>query len=596
MVLRQGDLDHIVDDVSDGEGDEEAGMRARLAQEEREDRAKTRAVITAVTEGFGAQKRGARRAGFSEDALLIDRNEQLLNRSRAGEGDGEEGKVDEDELDFEELLTRGLSARQERERKYQTEFEEGLDDFEDSDDEDETGDGELTEGADGLSRDDRERLRRRQLEKRKAAAAKQREFEELLKMRRALRRSQSHLNAQTQSQSQSMPVPMQSGQAKAPGPQNLALQLMGAPAAAMSLALDDDDDDKGVEALPLPAPLVRSQSLASPRLAPLSKSSSSSASSASASPRGVFTFDNTTLAIAPATITSTNTTGYRDNTAHQISPRPNVMLARSQSLQVGRTTSSSASANADSATSTIAIGTANVSNHHATTMNASTNQNTLPNSGSGAGSSLYRGILGEAEVLGGYGMGMAVPQGRALRRIPTEPVANAPPGAKKKRIEPIPVGGSGFTGVGNIAALATSEAPLSSIFMGLGGATSGSGTISDPTALRRTLSSANVAKRRCIAPGIATSATGISLTSHAQHFVFTGAEDSQLSMPHATTSQLRTGGMSSSGNEHVSTGRENKRNINSLSNGEGDGASGSLFAKLQAKSASGLIKRSATLR
>lgn len=38
MKLRAGDLDHIVDDVSDDEGDEELGRLARIAQEREDDR------------------------------------------------------------------------------------------------------------------------------------------------------------------------------------------------------------------------------------------------------------------------------------------------------------------------------------------------------------------------------------------------------------------------------------------------------------------------------------------------------------------------------------------------------------------------------
>ena len=38
MQLRDGDLDHIVDDLSDDEGDEELGRLARIAQEREDDR------------------------------------------------------------------------------------------------------------------------------------------------------------------------------------------------------------------------------------------------------------------------------------------------------------------------------------------------------------------------------------------------------------------------------------------------------------------------------------------------------------------------------------------------------------------------------
>jgi hypothetical protein len=52
LRLRKGDLDHIVDDVSDGEEvDEEEVERQRVAMEIREDTERTLAVIAAVTEG-----------------------------------------------------------------------------------------------------------------------------------------------------------------------------------------------------------------------------------------------------------------------------------------------------------------------------------------------------------------------------------------------------------------------------------------------------------------------------------------------------------------------------------------------------------------
>ena len=38
LKLREGDLDNIVDDLSDDEGDEERGRIARIAQEREDDR------------------------------------------------------------------------------------------------------------------------------------------------------------------------------------------------------------------------------------------------------------------------------------------------------------------------------------------------------------------------------------------------------------------------------------------------------------------------------------------------------------------------------------------------------------------------------
>ena len=56
LKFRKGDFDNIVDDVSDGEGDEAAGQAARAEMELAEDRARDRAIITAVTEGHDAMR------------------------------------------------------------------------------------------------------------------------------------------------------------------------------------------------------------------------------------------------------------------------------------------------------------------------------------------------------------------------------------------------------------------------------------------------------------------------------------------------------------------------------------------------------------
>jgi hypothetical protein len=82
LKLRKGDLDHIVDELSDGEGDEEAGEMARVALEMQEDKERTKAVITAVTEGREAYKKSVRKGKYSFDKLVGDSQEA------GDEGDG----------------------------------------------------------------------------------------------------------------------------------------------------------------------------------------------------------------------------------------------------------------------------------------------------------------------------------------------------------------------------------------------------------------------------------------------------------------------------------------------------------------------------
>ena len=62
-----------MDDLSDGEGDEEAAVQARMAQELVEDRERTKAVITAVTEGRDAYKKSLRKGKYSFEKLVGDK-------------------------------------------------------------------------------------------------------------------------------------------------------------------------------------------------------------------------------------------------------------------------------------------------------------------------------------------------------------------------------------------------------------------------------------------------------------------------------------------------------------------------------------------
>lgn len=124
LRLRKGDLDHIVDELSDDEGDEEAGERARAAMELEEDRQQTRNIITAVTEGHQTMRKylqQKRRGKYGFDRLvgegLDDDGAGAGDRPGAGGGGEEEEEVEEEELDEEELLQQGFKDRFEREQQ-----------------------------------------------------------------------------------------------------------------------------------------------------------------------------------------------------------------------------------------------------------------------------------------------------------------------------------------------------------------------------------------------------------------------------------------------------------------------------------------------
>jgi hypothetical protein len=125
LKLRKGDFSHIVDEVSDGEGDEEEGARARAEMELREDRERDRAIITAVTEGHDAMRKMKTKGKYSFERLI---GEDVRGgggggggsrRRAAGTGAGAEGMgegEEEEEMDEEEMLQRGMSSRFEREK------------------------------------------------------------------------------------------------------------------------------------------------------------------------------------------------------------------------------------------------------------------------------------------------------------------------------------------------------------------------------------------------------------------------------------------------------------------------------------------------
>eukprot|EP01035_Chromulina_nebulosa_P018566 gene18566-24289_t len=205
LKLRKGDLDHIVDDVSDDEGDEEAGLKARLEQQEKEEKAKTRAIITAITEGHDTAKRLRNNKNImSFNQLVGDDDEQIVNKIYDQENNN---TTNDDDLDEEELLLRGLENRKNRDEQmklYRSEFDE----YDEEDEEEEeymnTQDLENMTEEEKLIEYNKQKLR---LEKKRISNLKRKQFEDLCKMRRALRRAQSLTQNDNQPLSSYLPAP-----------------------------------------------------------------------------------------------------------------------------------------------------------------------------------------------------------------------------------------------------------------------------------------------------------------------------------------------------------------------------------------------------
>lgn len=218
LKLRKGDLDHIVDSLSDDEGDEEAAVKFRSELQRKDDNERLHAVITGVTEGADAAKHRNRRQGFTFDEL-VGKTNALAAATAEGEegGDGADvtGKGEEEELDFEEMLLRGMTDKMEREKHRRGRGRGGGYDDVSDDDEDEDGNDaydteeEMERMKDLFSTmtEEERRIevenmqRRKEVERNEALRRKQMEKE--FKIRRELRLQAKRQSQSSQSQSQS---------------------------------------------------------------------------------------------------------------------------------------------------------------------------------------------------------------------------------------------------------------------------------------------------------------------------------------------------------------------------------------------------------
>lgn len=107
MRLRKGDLDHIVDELSDGEGDEEAGRKARLEQQIQDEKDSLKQVITVVTEGRDAARKNRQKGKYSFEKLVQD----------GVDGTVIDGGVQEEEMDEEEMIQKKLQMKVDLEKQ-----------------------------------------------------------------------------------------------------------------------------------------------------------------------------------------------------------------------------------------------------------------------------------------------------------------------------------------------------------------------------------------------------------------------------------------------------------------------------------------------
>jgi hypothetical protein len=459
LKLRKDDLDHIVDDVSDDEGDEEAGLRARLEQGALDDRAQTKAIITAVTMGHEAVRRAKKGSKYAFDKLVGGRDEEEIRGGahRRGGADGEgDDEAGEDAEDEEELLQRGLIDRANVQRQFDrkrrrfgpgdgsgSESEaDGMDDSDvDDDEEDDAAMLHLAENDPAAAeelRKARAEERRRLREQQEAAAVLRKQFEQRVKINRARRRA-LHQQASAASQDAS------SQAASGGGDRFSSLEPFSSahesllPPAPMALSLDIDPfDPAGFKAL-------------------------DSTRSAASADSGAF-FDSSSQMLADVTNAQ-----QRPNSS-AVAGGAVIKRARTVMKQTGAT---------GAANMTVPPSVKGASMmHRAMSMNA----------GKGA-SGKFTGTLNQEELRAGYGMGMAV----AKKHI--TPVGTVAPGG----------GGSEFGGSGLFSAVTGLKRSASDSLQGSSGAMA-------VGAARRSFAAAS--KRRTQSSSVA------SVASH--QFVFMG--------------------------------------------------------------------------
>jgi len=145
----QDDLDHVVDDLSDGEGDEEAGNKARQLLQNAEEKQRHKEIMRRVREGFdgrrgGIASHGARGTLRFDQLVAADNREDakrlgLLNDDEIDSDDenegGEKKPKGSDEVEDENALLDKFMKERHMQVPEEEQVEENFTDDEESDDE-----------------------------------------------------------------------------------------------------------------------------------------------------------------------------------------------------------------------------------------------------------------------------------------------------------------------------------------------------------------------------------------------------------------------------------------------------------------------------
>eukprot|EP00985_Skeletonema_marinoi_P020349 scaffold12075_cov131-Skeletonema_marinoi.AAC.5 len=158
----EDDLEHVVDDVSDGEGDEEAGDVARKRLEAKEEKERHKEIMRRMREGYGGRDRGIASGvggarGMHRFDVLVgadNRDEAkqlgLLNDDELdsdNEGEGKPEKKDDDEEEDEAALLDKMLKERFLQKQNDEYLEENFSDDDEEEDEDD-GSGENKDGDD----------------------------------------------------------------------------------------------------------------------------------------------------------------------------------------------------------------------------------------------------------------------------------------------------------------------------------------------------------------------------------------------------------------------------------------------------------------
>ncbi|RLN78397.1 hypothetical protein BBJ28_00011549 [Nothophytophthora sp. Chile5] len=189
LQLREDDLDHIVDDLSDDEREQEQDLEEMFRREqETQDRQQVKEVMRNVKEGFGRNRRAfsglhsgseargrfnldelvaadgskfeAARLGLLESDEELDEDDATAKKASAGaDGEDEEEEEDNEEEDEEEEMERMLRQRfMDQPKIYVTSSESGSDDEDEND-----GDKGSKAGPDGDEVESDEERERQQM-------------------------------------------------------------------------------------------------------------------------------------------------------------------------------------------------------------------------------------------------------------------------------------------------------------------------------------------------------------------------------------------------------------------------------------------------